>query len=301
MGSTFQNLLGKPSFGIKAENISSLNNFQLWFYPPPSKFSSDNTVIYTVGLCEYYFISSCPNIELSFQVPGKHGRPQLEKLGMILGELIFDTLKIAHFTPNLLLTGLKRLLMPGMKDILVLEGAGIRPLWIEDEKGRNIRILQLLPVYEDELPLIRRMGYWNTYRSFIKHKINFFEPNRKSLSDVEYFPEELKLAREVGVYQPPPDMYRLTEQIGTWYAQNAPLLPAAKTMELPLTVENMEKVYGIRWQEFEKEPSSRESENAEIVNNLWERLYSGYYKKGENNTIIKNPHFFPSGAVNHTV
>jgi hypothetical protein len=36
--------------------------------------------------------------------------------------------------------------MPGMSDMLVLEGAGIRPLWIELEKDLNIRILHLLPV-----------------------------------------------------------------------------------------------------------------------------------------------------------
>lgn len=297
MDNLFYNSFGKPDFGLNVQNSDDSFQIQLLFYSPPSKLSADNTVIYTIGLSQRYFDSPCPWIELSFQVPGIHKRPQLEKLGTILGEFIYDTLKVTHFTPNLLLPGLKRQFMPEMQDMMVLEGAGIKPLWLEVGQNLNIRILHLLPVYKEEVPLIKIMGVWNIYRSFIKQHINFLEPNRKQLTEPEFYPEELKLAREVSIYQQPLDEIQLSQQIRNWYIHNAPELPVAKTSQLPLKIENLKKHFGINDRKEDSLSASDGYNHPLDLVQLWERLYAGYYQYKKGIGLTPNPNFTPKGAI----
>ncbi len=296
MYQTFYNLLGKPDLGIKTENEDASFNVELWFYLPPSKFSSENTVIYTVGISQGSFNSPCPFIELSYQVPGKHGDSQLEKLGMILGELIYDTLKHAHLTPNLILSGLKRQFMPGMQNMILLEGNGFRPLWIESAKDQHIRILQLLPVYASELSLIRQMGSGNTYRSFISQNIDIFGANRTPLKSVEYFDGELKLAREIEIYGDLPDENQISQQIINWYNHNAPELPLSSHDEGVLKLDMLEDIFSIK--KLDKDLLSNAYINSpKDLPEFWERLYSGFYVYKKGIGLFPDPQFTIEGSV----
>ena len=277
----------KPSFGLNVQNSDDLCLFQLWFYLPPSKLSSDNTVIYTVGLSRRYFESPCPWIELSFQAPGRHDRPQLEKLGMILGELVYDTLKVTHFTPNLLLTGLKRQFMPNMRDMLVIEGAGMRPLWIEMD-DRIVRILQLLPLYQEEVPLIREMGFWNTYRRFIKQKINFLEPNRPKLTNRQFHPDDQQLAREVVINQGSPSKEKIWQDIQKWYRVNAPRIQAAQIEQPPAPSDNWEETFGLS-KSFTDKASVAQTD--EWLEQHGKRLYAGGFLPTQEKFLPVNPYF----------
>lgn len=287
---SFFQLHGQPTFGIKTENVDASFQIQLWFYSPPSNLSADNTVIYTVGLSQRYFESPCPWIELSFQVPGQYKRPQLEKLGMILGELIYDTCKVTHFTPNLLLTGLKHYFMPDMKEILVVEGAGIRPLWLEME-DKTVRMLQLIPVYNEELPLICEMGFWNTYRTFIENKINFLAPNRTRIKESRFHPDDQRLARKVEIYNAEPSKDKIWQDIQKWYQVNAPGIQAAQLEKQPSPSDNWEVIFGLNNLYTDKFTVAKTDEWLE---NHWQRLYAGCVLPTQERFLSINPHFFPN-------
>ena len=291
---SFLQLYGRPAFGVNVENRDATLRFQLWFYPPPSDFSEENNVIYTVGLSEQTFTGPCPKIELSFQFPGKFRRWQLEKLGKILGTLIHDTLKVTNFTPNLLLTTLKHPIMPAMGDILVIEGAGMRPLWMELEDKTCIRLLHLLPVYRTEVPLIRQMGLWNTYRQFIEHKINFLTPNRTGLTEAHFHPDNLKLAREVAVYQKPPSGEQIWQQITLWYQHNAPGIELIQLEELPFSKHDWPEALGLTNGISITALFDGEISDQDWLCQYWEGLYSGCYKYIENHGLVLNPHYFPN-------
>lgn len=288
MGQVFQRLLGTPAFGLQTENTDASFRLQFWFYPPPSKFSEDNTVLCTVGLSQRYFEGACPWIELMFQVPGRHARPQLEKLGVVIGEVLFNTLKVTRFTPNLLLTSLRRPLLPNMRDILVVEGAGLRPLWMETD-DRNIQILHLLPVYQEEVPLIRKMGFWNTYRRFIEQEVDFLSPNRPKLVDTQFHPDEQRLAREVSIYQGGLSIEKIWRDIQGWYQANAPRVPAAQLPGPPAALDNWEDSFGLTASFPGKKPPE-DPEN--WLEEHWERLYAGGFLPGLEETLSVNPHFY---------
>lgn len=287
----FLHLFGKPDFGLKAETDDSTFDIQLWFYTPPSAISQENTVIYTVGLSNYTFDSPCPKIELSFQFPGQFQRWQLEKLGRLLGTFIHDTLKVTHFTPNLLLTGLKRPFMPAMWDILVIEGAGMRPLWIELEDQAAIRMLHLLPVYTDEVPLIQQLGFWNTYRQLIHQKINFLAPNRPKLSKIEFHPDDLQLARVVPVYQAPRTLEQLRMDIQHWYQINAPTLPAAHH-QVPQVPTGQAAFWGLHEERYQAQRQQFNDHERRWLTYHWEAIYAGNYQVEENH-LKTNAYFSP--------
>ncbi len=283
----FFRLYGKPSFGIETENADGSFRIHLWYYLPPSKQPEENTVIYTVGLSQKYFESACPWIELSFHVPGQHGRTQLEKLGMILGEFIYDTFKVTNFTPNLLLTGLKHHFMPDMRNIMVGEGAGMRPLWLELE-DRTVRVLHLIPVYSEELPHIREMGFWNTYRTFMEHKINFLAPNRTKLSKAQFHTDDQRLAREVEIYKGLPPREKIWTDVQKWYKANAPKIPAAQFEQPPAHSDHWEKIFGLNNSSGQKIP---EVKTDEWIEQHWERLYAGGFLPTQEKVLPINSHF----------
>jgi hypothetical protein len=278
--------IGKPTFALNVQNSDDSFQIQLWFYSPPSKLSEDNTVIYTVGLSRRYFEGPCPWIELSFQVEGHYDRPQLEKLGMIFGELIYDTCKMTQFTPNLLLTNLKRPFMPNMQDVLVVEGAGMRPLWLEME-DRTVRMLQLIPVYKEELHLIRKMGFWNTYRTFIENKINFFSPNRQKIEKQFFHPDDQRLVREVEIYKTESSKEEIWLNIKKWYQVNAPAIQAAQLETQPALSENWEMIFGLN-------KSFIVTKTDEWLVQHWQSLYSGRFLPTPEKFLPINPHFLPN-------
>lgn len=282
--------IGKPTFAINVQNIDDSFRIQLWFYSPPSRISYENTVIYTVGLSQRYFEGPCPWIELSFQVEGKYDRSQLEKLGMVLGELIYDTCKVTQFTPNLLLTGLERPIMPNMQNILVAEGAGIRPLWVELE-DRSIRILQLIPVYKEELPFIREMGFWNTFRSFIENKINFFKSNRPKIEKTFFHPDDQRLVREVEIYKGFPSEEKIWYDIRKWYKVNAPAIQAASKESQPVSSDNWEMIFGLNNINHDKISISKTDE---WLKGHWQGIYAGSVLPTQEKYLSVNPYFFPN-------
>lgn len=283
----FTTEFGQPSFGINSENAEGSFKIQLWVYLPPSGYSSDNIVIQTVGLAQRSFNGPCPWIELSFQIPGQHERPQLEKLGMLLGELIYDTLKVTEFTPNLLLTHLKRQYMPEMQDIMVTEGAGLRPLWVEME-DRTIRMLSLIPLYRDEVSIIRKMGFWNSYRDFIYQKINFVEVARPRLRQAMFHPDELRGAREVAIYNAPISKAEIWEDIRRWYQLNAPNIKAAQLKEQPAYSANWADIFGLS---SSLDSRNHSSQSDEWIVQHWKRLYAGGFLPTQDKVLHLNPHF----------
>lgn len=278
---------GKPAFSLNTENSDASFRIQLWFYPPPSNHSTDNNAVCTLGLSQRYFDGPCPLIELSFQVPGQYVNQQLEKLGIILGELLFNTLTITQFTPNLLLTNLKYQFMPDMRDMMVIEGAGIRPLWIEMEE-RAIRILHLVPVYVEEVPLIREMGFWNTYRTFVDKKINFLQPHRPKIVEAMFHPEEQKLAREVDIYNGLPLNEKIWTSIQKWYFTNASNIPAANIENQPLPSDDWEYILGLSKVFTDKTPVEKTDRWLE---HFWMRLYGGGFLPTRRKSLPVNPNF----------
>lgn len=210
---------------------------------------------------------------------------------MTLAEMIYDVLKVTHFTPNLLLTGLKRPLMPGMQDLLVAEGAGLRPLWIGTEGQPSIRMLHLIPVYPSEVSLVRQMGAWNTYRCFLKQKINFLQPGRAALKTPQYHDKEWKLARAVDVYRRPANPTgRLIQDIRQWYQANAPFTPATQHDQIPESHQAQEHYFGLPAEYGHLLTNTAEKHEFSL---LWEYLYAGAFLPGDEPQLKPNPHFMP--------
>ena len=267
--------------------------FQFWFYHPPSKVSFEDTVVYTVGLANSSQGGACPYVELFFQFTGKYPVEQLNNLAQILGGLVHETRKRVRFTPNTLIRNLPIELLPGMRDVMVQEGAGRRALWVELQ-DRTVRVLSLIALYPQEANWCATKSGFNTYHAFLNQGIDFLKPRRQQLTDFPVEPTGRQLARICDLSQStdPPSPDELWDEVRSWYELNAPNIAKKQTPDLYQTLENLGESLGVTLPEFPEDIPHVQAQFTFLVTH-WEMIYSGAYEPGPAGKLKANPNFIP--------
>ena len=285
--------IGVPVHILDVKPANGLPPFQFWFYSPPSRVSLEDTVVYTVGLADQPQQGACPFVELFFQFSGKYPVEQLNNLASLLGGLIQEAAKRTHFSPNLLLRNLPIDILPGMKDILVCECAGRRPLWVEME-DRTIRVLSLIGLYPDETAQCIEKSGFNTYYAFLQQNIDFLKPRRPHLEPFSTDLTGYHLARIADLAQPPgpQEPGETWKQIIDWYARNIPTLGAQMQVEWFEAIPQLGILLGVETPDFSLAADPQQAA-VEFLNLHTERIFAGAYLPEDGKSLKHNPNFVP--------
>lgn len=285
--------LGAPAHILDVNAQDSLPPFQFWFYNPPSKVSFEDTVCYTVGFADQSQGGACPYVELFFQFTGKYPIDQLNNLASILGGFLQEVRRRSRFTPNLLVRNLPIELLPGMRDILLVEGAGRRPLWVE-LSDRTIRVLSLVCLYPQEAAWCAEKSGFNTYHAFLDQGIDFLKPRRKSLEEfsIDFTGQQLARVLDLTRSTDPLSPEELWEEVREWYRLNAPDLGKNLTEDLYGSLETLDILLGVPFPDFPEEMNPRQARLLFLFTH-WERIYAGAYEPTSGEHLVSNPHFVP--------